>query len=333
MLFTFAHPWLFLILTLPLVIHWAVKPYHEVRLALRTPWFRRLATFSGSQPGEGTVVARRTFIEAIINITVWCLVVAALARPQYLEPPIHKIVPTRDLLLLVDLSGSMETEDFKNAAGKQVDRLTAVKEVLSDFLSRREGDRVGLIVFGNAAFVQVPFTQDLDVSRMLLNELSPRMAGPKTALGDAIGLGITLFERSQVKQRIIIALTDGNDTGSQVPPVDAARIAADKGIVVYTVAVGDPKAVGEEKLDEETLRDLAKITGGQYFHASDRERLKEIYAALDRLEARQVETISHRPRVDLFHWPLGIGLALSLLFYAVRVGFKDARGIFPKKDN
>ena len=310
---------MFLVLPLPLLIHWAVKPYREERLAVRSPWFERLADFSGYQPGEGAVVPRRTLVEAAISIAVWCLMVTALARPQYLEPPIHKTASTRDLLLLVDLSGSMETEDFTNAASKQVDRLTAVKEVLADFLSRREGDRVGLVVFGNAAFVQVPFTQDLDASRRLLNELTPRMAGPKTALGDAIGLGITLFERSEVKQRVMIALTDGNDTGSQVPPAEAARIAADKDIVVYTVAVGDPTAVGEEKLDEDALRDLAKTTGGRYFHAADREQLEGIYTELDRLEARQVETISHRPRMDLFHWPLGFGLVLSLGYYLIRV--------------
>jgi Ca-activated chloride channel family protein len=314
---TFAHPWLFLALALPLLIHWVVKPYHEVRLALRSPWFGRLARFSGRQPAEGAVVPRRTIIEAATSILVWSLIVIALAQPQYLEPPIHRTVPTRDLLLLVDLSGSMATEDFTNEAGQQVDRLTAVKEVLADFLSRREGDRVGLIVFGNAAFVQVPFTQDLDAGRMLLDELAPRMAGPKTALGDAIGLGITLFERSEVKQRVMIALTDGNDTGSQVPPAEAARIAADKDIVVYTVAVGDPTAIGEEKLDEEALRDLAKTTGGQYFYAGDREQLEEIYTALDRLEARQVETISHRPRRDLYYWPVGAAMIFSLFYYLV----------------
>ena len=320
---TFGHPWLFLALALPLLIYWTVKPYHEVRLAVRSPWFGRLTRFSGQKPSEAAVVPRRTFVEAAISIVIWCLMITALARPQYLEPAIHKTLPTRDLLLLVDLSGSMETEDFTNAAGEKVDRLTAVKEVLADFLAQREGDRVGLVVFGNAAFVQVPFTQDLDASRMLLQELKPRMAGPKTALGDAIGLGITLFERSEVKQRVIIALTDGNDTGSQVPPAEAARIAADKDIVVYTVAVGDPTAVGEEKLDVEALRNLAQTTGGRYFHAADREQLKGIYADLDRLEARQVETISHRPRLDLFHWPLSFALVLSLGYYLVRV-------IYPK---
>ena len=319
MTLTFTYPWLFSALALPLVIHWVIAPYRERRLALRSPWFDRLARLSGRQPGEGAVVQQRSVAEIVVDVVVWCLLVAALARPQYLEPPIRKVVPMRDLLLLVDLSGSMETEDFIDTTGQPVDRLTAAKEVLGDFLSRREGDRVGLIVFGTAAFVQAPFTQDLAAARMLLDELAPRMAGPKTALGDAIGLGITLFERSDVKQRVIIALTDGNDTGSQVPPAEAARIAADKQIVIYTVAVGDPTAAGEEKLDEDALKDMAAATGGQYFYAGDREQLEGIYTKLDRLEGRQVETVSHRPRLDLFHWPLSAALILSLAFYFLQL--------------
>lgn len=317
---TFSHPWMFAALALPLLVRWLLPPFRVTRPALRVPWFDRLARFAGRRPAEGAAVVPATRMETLCHAVVWMLLVTALARPQYLEPAIHKTVPTRDLLLLVDLSGSMETEDFTDAGNQRVDRLSAVKEVLADFLARREGDRVGLIVFGSAAFVQVPFTQDLDVCRQLLEELSVRMAGPKTALGDAIGLAITLFERSQVKQRVIIALTDGNDTGSRVPPAKAARIAADQGIVLHTVAVGDPAAAGEEKLDETTLREMAAATGGKYFFAGDRRQLEGIYAELDRLETREVETLSHRPRVDLYHWPLGGAFALGLV-YALTVVF------------
>ncbi len=223
-----------------------------------------------------------------------------------LEPPVSQVVPTRDLMLLVDLSGSMEAEDFTNQQGKQVDRLTAVKEVLDEFLTRREGDRVGLIVFGNAAFTQVPFTQDLDATRILLEETTVRMAGPRTALGDAIGLAITLFEQSEVEERVIVALTDGNDTGSRVPPVEAARIANDNDIMIHMIGVGDPTSVGEEKLDEEALKSVASITGGRYFHAADREELQGIYTELDRIDTREVETATYRPRIDLFHWLLAL---------------------------
>ncbi len=312
---TFGHPWLFLALPLPLLLRWLLPAYGEQRPAVRLPFFNMLTRSSDAKSAQGAVVRRRSVIQALLFIIIWCAVVTALARPQWLEPPVVRELPTRDLLLAVDLSGSMEAEDFKNAQGETVDRLTAVKEVLDEFLSRRKGDRVGLLVFGTAAFVQVPFTQDLEVSRQLLNETEVRMAGPKTAFGDAIGLGISLFERSEVEQRVMIVLTDGNDTGSKVPPHEAARIAADKGIVIHTVAIGDPSTVGEDKLDEEALKQVAEITEGEYFFAGDREQLEGIYAELDRLETRKVETVSYRPRIDLFHWPLALIAVLFLSYH------------------
>jgi Ca-activated chloride channel family protein len=219
-------------------------------------------------------------------------------------------------MLLVDLSGSMETEDFTSSSGEKTDRLGAVKEVLDEFLTRREGDRVGLVVFGNAAFTQVPFTQDLEASRILLEQTRVRMAGPRTAFGDAIGLAITLFEQSEVEERVIIALTDGNDTGSRVPPAEAARIASDNNITIHVIGVGDPESAGEEKLDEAVLKDVASTSGGRYFHAADREQLQEIYTELDRIDTREVETATYRPRIDLFHWPLAAFLLLGLVYHA-----------------
>ncbi|MGB5987821.1 MAG: VWA domain-containing protein [Desulfobacterales bacterium] len=314
---TLAHPWLLAVLPLPLILRRLLPAYGEQRPALRIPFFQRWTAASGATPAQGAVVPRRSLLQAILLLVTWGAVVTALARPQWLEPPIVNQLPTRDLLLAVDLSVSMEARDFTNRDGQTVDRLTAVKEVLDEFLTRRQGDRVGLIVFGTAAFVQVPFTQDLEVSRQLLAETEVAMAGPKTALGDAIGLGISLFERSEIPQRVMIALTDGNDTGSRVPPHEAARIAADKGIVIHTVAIGDPAAVGEEKLDEEALRQVAQISKGEYYFAGDRDQLEEIYADLDRLETRQVETVSFRPRRDLFHWPLGLIAVLFLVYHGL----------------
>jgi Ca-activated chloride channel family protein len=247
----------------------------------------------------------------------WLCVVVALARPQRIEPPVTRTVPVRDLLLAVDLSASMQTKDFTDPGGKKVDRLSAVKQVLDDFLSRRKGDRVGLIFFGNAAFVQAPFTEDLGVCRELLSEAQVGMAGPKTAVGDAIGLAIHVFEEGKTSERVLIVLTDGNDTGSQVPPQEAARVARDRKIIVHTVAVGDPKAAGEEALDEQALKDVAKVTGGSYAFAADRAALQKVYDDLDRLQTREAQTVSHRPRVDLFAWPLALGLLLTMAYHAL----------------
>jgi Ca-activated chloride channel family protein len=314
-MYTLSHPWLLLLILLPPLLRIVLRPYRESRQAIRVPWFQRMATLLQQQPSAGAVVTEAKKSVLLFNWLLWMLVVLALARPQLLEPPVSRVLPTRDLMLLVDLSGSMETKDFTNSKGDRVDRLTAVKEVLDDFLTRREGDRVGLIVFGNAAFVQVPFTQDLEATRQLLVETAVRMAGPRTAFGDAIGLGITLFERSEVSYRVMIALTDGNDTGSKVPPAQAAQIARDNDIVIHVVGVGDPTATGEEKLDEEALNAVASTTGGRYFHAADREQLEEIYTELDRIDTRPVEAETYRPRTDLFHWPLAAFMLLGLMFH------------------
>ncbi|HEX4609953.1 MAG TPA: VWA domain-containing protein [Urbifossiella sp.] len=308
---TLAYPWLLALLPLPLAVRRFAPAHREAATGLRVPFLGRLARATGQTPTAGAVVRVRGWLGGIGLIAAWACVVAALARPQWLEPPVTRTIPVRDILVAVDLSGSMETKDFTNAAGKTVDRLTAVREVLDEFLSHRTGDRVGLIVFGNAAFVQAPFTQDLDVCRELLAGMRARMAGPKTALGDAIGLAVTVFERTDVPERVLIVLTDGNDTGSLVPPQNAAEVAKDKGVVIHTVAVGDPKAAGEEKLDEEALKRVAATTGGTYSFAGNRAALEEVSRRLDALPTAEAQTLTHRPRRELFHWPLAAGLIVS----------------------
>ena len=314
---TFSYPWCFILILAPVLIYWGLPAHRESRTAVRVPFLTRLASLTHQTPTPGAVVLRRSRYQGLFLVVAWLCAVIALARPQWVEQPITKTTPTRDILLAVDLSGSMDTKDFTDDQGQQVDRLTAVKQVLDAFLAQRKGDRVGLIVFGSAAFVQAPFTEDLDVCRSLLQEMQVRMAGPKTKLGDAVGLAITVFERSDVKERVLIVLTDGNDTGSQVPPDKAAAIARDKGIKIYTVAVGDPRAAGEEKLDEETLKTMASTTQGAYFNAANREELGRIYQRLDDLETHKVETTSYRPKRDLFHWPLGVLVVMSLLYHSV----------------
>lgn len=312
-----------ILLALPLLARWLFPAHRETQQAVRVPFFEQVAELSGMKPSSGAVIFTKTTIQKIFTILAWVLVVIALARPQLTEAPITKTLPSRDLMLAVDLSGSMALEDFTGPGGNRTDRLTAVKNVLDEFLTRREGDRVGLIFFGSAAFVQSPFTEDLDTCRFLLDEAQVGMAGPQTMLGDAIGLAITLFERSDLEERVLIILTDGNDTGSRVPPDKAAGIARDNGVIIHTVAVGDPKAAGEEKLDEETLREISSTTGGSYFFAGNQSELEEIYDRLDEMETREMETISHRPRRDLFHWPLGMMLVLGMVYHAAMLTRKS----------
>ncbi|MEN8189204.1 MAG: VWA domain-containing protein [Thermodesulfobacteriota bacterium] len=316
---TISYIWVFALLPLPLLIWKLTRPHQEERQGIRVPFFDELAELSGQQPGSGAVVHRRSWPQQVIATLCWLLLIFALARPQWLEQPIIKEVASRDLLLAIDLSGSMQTEDFTSRDGSRVNRLTAAKEVLEDFLSQRGGDRVGLVLFGSAPFTQVPFTEDLELCRTLLLEAQVGMAGPKTALGDTIGTAISLFKESTVEDKLLIVLTDGNDTASKVEPVKAAEIAATNNITIHTVAVGDPAAAGEEKLDEKTLRSIASITGGSYFWAGDRDQLSEIYKKIDAISTHDTETISHRPQHDLYHWPLAIAIILSLLNHGVRV--------------
>ncbi len=316
-MFQFAQLLWFLLLPLPWLAARLAPMYRERRVTVRVPFLDRVARLTGQATDATPHTATAPRGQQVLSWLVWVLVVTALARPQWLEEPLTRTLPARDLLVAVDLSGSMDTEDFTAADGRQVDRLSAVKDVLRDFLARREHDRVGLIVFGSAAFVQVPFTLDNNAVQQMLDETTVRMAGPKTMLGDAIGLAITLFERSEAPERLLILLTDGNDTGSQVPPARAAEIARDRGVVIHTIGVGDPTSAGEEALDEVVLKAVASTAGGSYFHAADRDELEQIYRQLDKLAPRKVETISHRPRRELFHWPLGGALLVTFLYHGI----------------
>ena len=311
----FAYPWLFLLLLLPVLLRPLLPAYREERPALWVPFLGRVQRLLGREGETGAARARRRRIQWLLLSLLWLALVTALARPQWLGEPVVDEQPMRDLLVALDLSGSMDTEDFTTDAGETTDRLTAAKQVLDEFLAGRDGDRVGLVLFGTSAFVQVPFTGDLDVVRELLDEAQVRMLGPRTVIGDAIGLSIRLFERSEVDEKVLIVLTDGNDTGSLVPPVRAAEIAADNGVVIHTIAMGDPQAAGEQALDEASLQAVAERTGGRFFRAQDRAQLEQVYDVLADLNPRQVESRSYRPRHDLFHWPLGGAVVLSLLLF------------------
>ncbi|MHC4751945.1 MAG: vWA domain-containing protein [Planctomycetota bacterium] len=313
----FDYSWLFFLLPVPLVVWWLALPYKEQREAIRTPFFDQLAELTGKPPASGAAILRRSWIQMLLLPLCWVLLVAALARPQWVEDPITKTESARDLMIAVDLSGSMEAMDFNDSSGEPTDRLSAVKTVLDDFMTRRTGDRLGLIYFGTAAFLQVPFTQDHDTCRTLLEEAKVRMAGPQTMLGDAIGLAIKLFEKSQTVNRVLILMTDGNDTGSKIPPIKAAEIASQHDVTVYCVAIGDPETTGEQKLEETTLQEIASQTGGRFYRAMDREQLDQIYQDLEQLEPQEFETLSYRPKRALFHWPLGSAIILILGYHSL----------------
>jgi Ca-activated chloride channel family protein len=312
-----AVPQALFLLPLPALVWALLPPYRERVESVRTPFFEEVAAASGQKPRKGAEVMSRTIFQLIIAVLGWVLILAAAARPEWVEPPLRKTDSARDLLLAVDLSQSMEARDFKAPDGRRIDRLEAVKLVLDDFISRREGDRIGLVVFGDAAYLQMPFTRDLKAGRQLLDETKIGMAGPRTVVGDAIGLGVKLFDGSDAKEKVLILLTDGNDTGSKVPPLKAAQIAAERRLKVHTIGIGDPAATGDSRVDIETLGKIAATTGGRSYLAQNRERLAGIYAELDKLESRELPAASYRPRRPLFQWPLGAALCLVFAFHGL----------------
>jgi len=309
------YPWLLALLPLPLLVYWLLPSYKEEQDSLRLSFFSYISSAMGITPQPGAVVPKSNWLQKILAPVCWGLITVALARPQRVEPPIQKIQPGRDVMLALDISQSMETPDFHTPDGKRMRRVDAVKHVVSDFIRKRKNDRIGLIVFGQAAYPVTPFTLDHDACIKILSQTDAGMAGPQTMIGDAIGLAIKQFNNSDAKQRVLILLTDGNDTGSRMPPRKAAEIARQNNITIHVVGLGDPKAKGEDKVDYAALNDIAKATGGQVFHGENRVELEKAYAALDKMTPQNFATLSYQPRRELFMFPLAAAVLLFVGYH------------------
>ncbi len=314
---TFDFPWAFAILPLPFIVWWLLPPFRETTPALRVPFFEQLAAKLNLTPSSGAVVQKSNWVQKVLAPVCWILVVLALASPQWLQPPLVREQSSRDLMLAIDISQSMEAKDFEGPDGNPVDRLTAVKSVVRDFIARRKADRLGLIVFGQGAFPQSPLTLDHETVLLLLDEVRIGMAGPQTSIGDAIGVAVKMTQDSKAQDKVLVLLTDGNDTASRVPPEDAARIAADHRLIIHTIGIGDPHASGENKVDLKALQRLSDETRGRSFRGEDRTSLEEIYATIDRLTPVKVQRTEFRPKIALYFWPLGAALALLALYHLV----------------
>lgn len=316
---TFAWWWMLLVLPLPWLVRRFTRPEPlENDPALKVPRASPFAELAGTSSGGSNARWRLVLLTAI-----WAAAVAAAARPQYLGEPLTLPVSGRDLLLAVDLSGSMEEQDFQ-LEGEWVDRLTATKAVADEFIANRVGDRVGLILFGREAYLQTPLTFDRPTVRTLLEESAIGLAGKETAIGDAIGLAIRTLEDAGVEagRRVLILLTDGANTAGAVDPLKAADLAAERDLVIYTIGIGADELTVRSlfglrrinpsaDLDEDTLRSIAEMTGGRYFRARDTAEMAEIYSMLDELEPAESDETGFRPVTELFYWPLGLALVLA----------------------
>jgi len=313
----FVWPWMFAALPLPLLVAWLLPraPEHA-SAALRMPFYAAL------QSAVGDSHSGRSRLRLLFAALAWLLLVVAAARPQFLGEPVQLPISGRDLLLAVDISGSMEVEDM--VLGRQVTtRLRAVKAVAGEFIERRAGDRLGLILFGDQAYLQTPLTFDSRTVRIQLDESAVGLAGKRTAIGDAIGLSVKRLRSQPQENRVLILLTDGTNNAGSVEPLRAADIAAAEGVRIYTIGVGaderivqglcGAQRVTNTELDEQSLTTIARKTGGRYFRARDIQGLQKIYQLLDALEPVSKDQETFRPVHELYNWPLSAALLISLL--------------------
>lgn len=311
-------PWALLFLPLPLAVYFGFPARSIAKEAAL--WVPFLDDFKLSQQAARQPSKSRWL--QYLSLLAWCLMVLAASRPEWLGDPIDINISGRDLMLAVDLSDSMGTEDFKTYE-EAVDRLTATKSVMKTFIENRKGDRLGLILFGSQAYLQTPMTFDTHTVNRLLQEAAIGLAGEQTAIGDAIGLALKRLANSEKTSRVLILVTDGANTAGEVSPIKAAELAADKGLKIYTIGIGADELIrktwfGEQKvnpsaqLDEKALRGIADITGGRYFRARDTSELVEIYDLLDELEPVEQDDEKFRPTTALFYWPLAFALCLGL---------------------
>ena len=327
----FLWPMAFLLLPLPYLVRRFANPTPIASSgALRVPFYRQLA----SHP-QGT--GRRsvgTTSKLLLAGSIWLLLVVAVARPVIVGEEVPLPREGRDLMMAIDLSGSMAREDFA-LNGRRATRLDVVKDAAIDFINRREGDRLGLILFSERAYLQAPLTFDRQVVGELLGEAGVGLTGQQTAIGDAIGVAIKRLKDRPVDSRVLILLTDGASNAGVLDPIQAAKVAKDFGIRIYTIGVGASPSVvrtafgrqvvdPSRDLDEATLKQIADTTGGQYFRARDVDGLASVYADIDRLEPVDGEPESVRPVDDLFYWPLGAALALTFIFAASLPGAAGA---------
>lgn len=319
-MFELAWPWLLLALPLPLLAAWLLPRAHAwggatlhlPHLGMSLPQQREVSSVP---------LARRLFA-----LLAWALLVFAVARPQWLGPPEEVARSGRDLLLAIDTSGSMSIEDMQ-LGGTAVPRFAAIQAIASDFVHRRKGDRVGLILFGTRAYLLVPLTFDLKTVGQQLMEAAIGLAGRETAIGDAVGLAVKRLRDRPEPQRVLILLTDGVNTAGELTPQKATDLAAANHVRIYTIGIGaDAMRVDSlfgsrmvnpsQDLDEAMLTHMADATGGHYYRARNSEELADIYRQINKLEPIDDSKQSLRPIDELYWLPLSASLLAAAFAFA-----------------
>ena len=316
-------PWILCLVPLPIAYRFMRHPKQTTMLALRAPGLAAIA----DQRNTGRYANLKKLMLMALLYICWISALSALARPVWVGEPISLPTSGRDILLAVDISGSMEREDMQ-LNGKLVNRLVAVKAVVGDFVIERDGDRLGLILFGEKAYLQTPLTFDRKTMQTLLYEAEIGFAGQGTAIGDAVGIGIKRLQSRPDNHRVMILLTDGANNSGELDPLEAADLAARSNVKIYTIGIGGERLeewglFGQTitnpsaDLDEDTLTGIAQATGGQYFRARNPAELSIIYERLNELEPIEQSAETIRPATSLFHWPLGLSFFSALFLFAL----------------
>jgi Ca-activated chloride channel family protein len=328
-------PWAFYLLPLPLLMFWILPRVKQQEAALKVP---DLSLWQASN-SSSAIHTPKTWTKFILPSLLWLSLLTAFARPHILGEVVELPTSGRDLILAVDLSGSMDIEDMQ-WQGRPVNRLFTVKKVLNDFIEQRKGDRLGLVLFGSQAYLQAPLTFDWQTVQTLMNEAQIGLAGKKTAIGDAIGLTIKRLQSNPEQSRVVILLTDGANTAGEVEPLKAAELAKQSKVKIYTIGLGaDAMEVSSffgtrqvnpsRDLDENTLRTMAERTGGHYFRARDSKELEQIYAMIDQLEPTEKDPEIFRPQINIYFWPLGFSLLISFIMALNSIGvFRPLTALF-----
>jgi Ca-activated chloride channel family protein len=319
-------PWAFYLLPLPLVIFWLLPKVKQQEAALKVPDLTLWKTSNATS----NIQSQQAWPQLILPTLLWLCLLSALARPHILGDVVELPTSGRDLMMAIDISGSMDIEDMQ-WQGRPVNRLFTVKKVLNEFVSQRQGDRLGLVLFGSQAYLQAPLTFDWQTVQTLMNEAQIGLAGKKTAIGDAIGLTIKRLQSNPEQSRVVILLTDGANTAGEVEPIKAAELAQQSKVKIYTIGLGaDAMEVSSffgtrqvnpsRDLDEGTLQKMADLTGGHYFRARDSKELEQIYSMIDQLEPTEKDPEIFRPQTNVYFWPLGFALLISFLMALQAIG-------------
>lgn len=312
-------PWAFLLLPLPWIVRGFMPPARVQQAALKVP---SLLPWQQT-PGAASHNRQPGWQHWLLPLLTWVALLTALARPYHSGEVVQVPASGRDLMLAVDISGSMQIEDMQWQQ-RPVNRLQLVKEVVNDFIDQRQGDRLGLVLFGSGAYLQAPLTFDSHTVQQFLNEAQIGLAGKETAIGDAIGLTIKRLQANPESSRVMILLTDGANTAGEVEPLKAAELAAHYQVKIYTVGLGAdvmevPSFFGTRRvnpsrdLDEQSLQQIADSTGGHFFRARNSQELQQIYQLIDELEPTEQDPQKYRPQQNLYHWPLLLAFIASLL--------------------